>query len=168
MKGFTLIELLVVVLIIGILAAIALPQYQKAVEKSRAAEAIQNIQVIQKNMELFLSSTGGFPQGAVDWAELENMGAGSLQGGEWDGNQYITKDFSYGLFCFPQYCSMEIARRKSNSYTLVAIFGEGSYGPVEARPDVWTLGCVTQLNDSGRSICKSLQSQGFGYYDDEL
>jgi len=51
--GFTLIELLVVVLIISILAVIALPQYQKAVEKTRAAEAVTRVSQLEKAIDLW-------------------------------------------------------------------------------------------------------------------
>ena len=47
--GFTLIELLVVVLVIGILAAMAMPQYFKAVERSRMTEAITIMDSIVKS-----------------------------------------------------------------------------------------------------------------------
>ena len=57
-KGFTLIELLVVVLIIGILSAVAMPQYTKAVEKARAAEAFVILKDIWQKQQLYHLATG--------------------------------------------------------------------------------------------------------------
>ena len=67
-KGFTLIELLVVVLIIGILAAMAMPAYFKAVERSRVAEAETMIGTVVNAQQRYKMKTGNY---TIKWKALD-------------------------------------------------------------------------------------------------
>ena len=91
--GFTLIELLVVVLIIGILAAVALPQYQTAVEKSRATQALAILKSMGQAYQSYYMANGEYPQ-SFDELDVNLEGwtghdtwhyaaAESISNGEW-------------------------------------------------------------------------------------
>ena len=81
-QAFTLIELLVVVLIIGILAAVALPQYQKAVWKSQATQGLTLIQTFSKAAETSYLASGVWPT-STDVLDVELPGNFTGTGGAW-------------------------------------------------------------------------------------
>jgi len=67
-KGFTLLELLVVVLIIGILTAVALPQYKLFTAKSRTSAWIPHMKALQHAQEMYYMEHGSYTN------KLENLG----------------------------------------------------------------------------------------------
>lgn len=118
-KGFTLIELLVVVLIIGILSAVALPQYNKAVEKARFAEVDSTMNHVEKAVHLaFLSKefTGSSSEDNRLCQEMFSHVSGSMDVIE-GGGFYTGKNYTYNASCSPASAVFTVARSSGNNYT---------------------------------------------------
>ncbi len=108
-KGFTLIELLVVVLIIGILASIALPQYFKAVERSRASEVLALFGTIGGAQQRFMLQNDNWP---TSFTALDIDFAGAT------GSQIKTQSYTITFGDSGTLVATRDARGRYGAYTL--------------------------------------------------
>ncbi|WP_458401681.1 pilin [Candidatus Avelusimicrobium sp.] len=154
-KGFTLVELLVVVLIIGILSAVALPQYQKAVHKARITEGLIRAKAMRDAAQLYFMENGWPSSGATDLGEVNpDLVAGLSKGTD---GMYRSKYFSYSAMCQGGVDECVIQARYSSadvSLNLVHRF----YG------SSWDLSCQAWDNSpASESLCKQMASQGYRF-----
>ncbi len=141
-KGFTLIELLVVVLIIGILASIAIPQYFKVVEKARVAEAMSLIASVKSAQERFLARGGTYTN---DLTKLDITYPGMTA------TTVATKFFSGTVVngtCASGPCFMMTVTRHTNASSVAARYGSYALNVnVPDRPQVQMAAPSAVLNE---------------------
>ena len=146
--GFTLIELLVVVLIIGILAAIALPQYRLAVEKSRAMQAVIAVRAISDAFERYYMANGNY--GLTTSTELEPIDFSVL-----DISMPTIDEFYYSRY---QNIYVAATRRNGNVVYIISKTFKNGEGSSEWKKRGLT--CHTANNSDGNDfasrVCKSL------------
>lgn len=138
-QGFTLLELLVVVLIIGILAAIALPQYRMVTLKAKYARAKQTASDIKKAYELYYTVHNEFPTtfSQLDFAH------------NFDDSTVMTTQNGYHCKIYPTYNQFYCAINENSDGQLLRYFvtyGSGGF--------YYSCRTTTDTSDIYNKICQ--------------
>lgn len=157
-KGFTLIELLVVVLIIGILAAVALPQYQKAVMKSRLAAAIPIAKSVYNNLNMYYLAEGAWPKTDATGAYYDLDSMLDYPEKSCQSNKEVCQVGNYGVWMrsgygvFVVYCPGE----SRGGYCSSAVNGIGWYANNPSYPpNQMKMVCLAGVgNAQANAVCK--------------
>ena len=157
--GFTLIELLVVVLIIGILSAIAVPQYKQVVTRAKNREAIINLRAIGRAIEMYNLENGPLPEAQSNDFSLLDVTVKD------------SKNWWYFFYCYDEFksCSVWANATKElqagqSDYNLYLDVDHGVMNPdievkefaihsIEEQPDGTTIS-NSSIENAGEAMCK--------------
>lgn len=129
-QGFTLIELMIVVAIIGILAAVAIPQYQNYVAKSQVARVMSETGSLRTAIETCMMEGRGFdstPPCELGWTESNLIGQGEGGGGGGGGGDGALQE---GL-----QVTINLA---NNTASIEATFGGSASSAITGKKLTWT------------------------------
>ena len=150
-KGFTLLELLVVVLIIGILASIALPQYQNSVIKADFAEAYINLKHIAQVEEMCRLQYG------LETCDLDEIAEEiyELNNGSSNFSYYTSADFdpNPNLLAKAQYWKENVCLCLTKDYNFVLTQGDCADTPGKDYSKILGIPDITEDEDSPYFPC---------------